>query len=253
MIMTTIMTIPTIIRMTTPTPDARMHDALGPAALRRLLLWLSPAYPVGGFAYSHGLEWSIECGDVASRATLTDWVADLLRHGAGRTDTILLARAWRLAGTADLSMLDDLAGLGIALCGSAERRLETLAQGAAFLRATLSAWPHPLLAQIGELQDGEIPYPIAVGAAAALHDVPLTATANAFLAAFAASLVSAGVRLIPIGQTDALRALADLDAEIAALADRARRLTLEDLGGPSFRADIASMRHETQHTRLFRS
>lgn len=217
------------------------------------MTWLSPSYPVGGFSYSHGLEWAIEDGDVTDRRSLAAWIAVLLRHGAGKSDLILLAQSWRAARAGDLSSLASLVDLGIALSISAERRLETVGQGEAFLRATRSAWPHPRLDEIACVRDGEVPYPVAVGAAAAIHDVPLTATANAFLAAFAASLISAGVRLIPLGQTEALHALAELDGAIASLADGTRKLSPDDLGGASFRADIAAMRHETQETRLFRS
>lgn len=244
MIMTT--TSRTTTTMSTPEP-------LSPAALRRLLLWLSPSYPVGGFSYSHGLERAIEDGDIVDRATLLEWIEEILRHGSGRSDLILLAQAWRAACAGDLSTLSYLADLAIALSISAERRLETVAQGEAFLRATRSAWGHPLLDQIAAIRDAEVAYPLAVGAAAAAHDIPLASTASAFLASFAASLVSAGVRLIPLGQTDALKVLAELDSTIELLADKARRLTLDNLGGATFRTDIAAMRHETQETRLFRS
>ena len=240
----------TIIAMATGTA---MTEALPPAALRRLLTWLSPAYPVGGFSYSHGLEWAIEDGDVTDRVSLARWISELLSNGAGRTDLILLAQAWRAARAQDRSAIASLVDLGIALSISAERRLETVGQGEAFLRATRSAWPHQDLDEVAAFHDGEVAYPIAVGAAAAIHDLPLVASAHAFLTAFAASLISAGVRLIPLGQTDALRATVELDGIVEVLAEDARKLSLDDLGGCSFRADIAAMRHETQHTRLFRS
>lgn len=244
----------TIITMTTRTTTTMSTpEPLSSAALRRLLLWLSPSFPVGSFSYSHGLERAIEDGDVVDRATLLAWVKEVLRHGTGRADLILMAQGWRAASAGDLSTLTYLADLAIAMSISAERRLETVAQGEAFLRATRSAWPHPLLEPTAAIRDAEVAYPLAVGAVAAVHGVPLAPTASAFLASFAASLVSAGVRLIPLGQTDALKILAELDATIERLAGGARRLTLDDLGGATFRADIAAMRHETQETRLFRS
>lgn len=243
----------TMIMTTRTTTAMSTTEPLSSGALRRLLLWLSPSYPVGGFSYSHGLERAIEDGDAIDRATLVRWVGEILRYGSGRSDLILLAQAWRAASAGDLSTLAYLADLAIALSISAERRLETVAQGEAFLRATRSAWPHLLLDQVAAIRDAEVAYPLAVGAAAAVHGVPLAPVASAYLAAFAASLVSAGVRLIPLGQTDALKILADLDPVIGGLADAARRLTLDDLGGAAFRADLAAMRHETQETRLFRS
>jgi urease accessory protein len=220
--------------------------------LARLMIWLSPAYPVGGYSYSHGLEWTVEAGKVRDAATLGAWIEDVLAHGAGRSDVIFLAEAWRALAAGDLAALEQAAELAAALAPSAERRLETMAQGTAFLAATLAAWPKPELAALAA--DGhEIAYPIAVGAAAAVHGLPLVETAQAFAQAFAANLVSAGVRLIPLGQSDGLRVLARLEPLIPHIVANALGASLDDVGGAAIAADIASMRHETQHTRLFRS
>jgi urease accessory protein len=227
-------------------------EAASADALSRLLIWLSPAYPVGGFSYSHGLEWTVEAGKVRDAATLGGWVEDILRHGAGRSDAILLAEAWRAVAENDARRLAEAVELVAALAPSAERRLETLAQGAAFLAATRTVWPSPALDRLAE-QVAEVAYPVAVGACAAAHALPLAPTARAFMQAFAANLVSAGVRLVPLGQTDGLRVLARLEPLIPALAAAALAARLEDVGGAAVMADIASMRHETQYTRLFRS
>jgi urease accessory protein len=216
------------------------------------MIWLSPAYPVGGFSYSHGLEWTVEAGKVRDAAGLGDWIADILHHGAGRSDAILLAEAWRAMSESDERRLAEVAELAAAFTPSAERRLETLAQGAAFLTATQAVWPHPDLDRLAEIAP-DIAYPIAVGASAAAHGLPLAATGQAFAQAFAANLVSAGVRLIPLGQTDGLRVLARLESLIAPLVADALAAGLADIGGAAVMADIASMRHETQYTRLFRS
>jgi urease accessory protein len=228
--------------------------------LARLMIWLSPAYPVGGFSYSHGLEWTVEAGEVRDAATLGNWIEDILHHGAGRSDAILLAETWRAVTAGDERLLAEIAELAAALAPSAERRLETLAQGAAFLEATRAVWPSAGLDRLAAGKSGgtresapEIAYPVAVGACAAAHDLPLKPTAHAFAQAFAANLVSAGVRLIPLGQTDGLRVLARLEPMLAPLVARALSSTLDDVGGASILADIASMRHETQYTRLFRS
>ena len=217
--------------------------------LARLMIWLSPAYPVGGYSYSHGLEWTVETGKVSDAATLGVWIEDVLAHGAGRSDAIFLAEAWRALSAGDAGALERAAELAAALAPSAERRLETMAQGTAFLAATLAAWPKPELQALAA-EGREVAYPIAVGAAAAAHGLPLVETALAFAQAFAANLVSAGVRLIPIGQSDGLRVLARLEPRIVAGALGAN---LDDVGGAAIAADIASMRHETQYTRLFRS
>jgi urease accessory protein len=216
------------------------------------MMWLSPAFPVGSFSYSHGLEWVVETGKVKDAATLGDWIEDILVHGAGRTDAILLAEAWRAVAGADERLLADAAELAAAFAPSAERRLETLAQGAAFLSAVQAVWPHPALERLAAAST-QIAYPVAAGACAAAHGLPLGPTARAFMQAFAANLVSAGVRLVPLGQTDGLRVVARLEPLIPRIVAAALAATLDDVGGAAVQADIASMRHETQYTRLFRS
>ncbi len=234
------------------TNAAPTNDGAGSVTLSRLMIWLSPAYPVGGFSYSHGLEWTVEARKVCDAATLGDWIEDILRYGAGRSDAILLAEAWRAVTNGDERVLAETAELAAALASSAERRLETLAQGVAFLAATQAVWPSPTLERLGT-QCTDVAYPVAVGACAAAHGLPVAPTAQAFTQAFAANLVSAGVRLIPLGQTDGLRVLARLEPIVPALVARALAATIDDVGGTSVMADIASMRHETQYTRLFRS
>ncbi|HEX6001840.1 MAG TPA: urease accessory protein UreF [Hyphomicrobiaceae bacterium] len=216
------------------------------------MIWLSPAYPVGAFSYSHGQEWIVEAGRIRDATTLGDWIEDILRHGTGRSDAILLAEAWRATEARDERRLAEVAELAAAFTSSAERRLETLAQGAAFLSATRAVWPVPALERLTVMAP-DIAYPIAVGACAAAHGLPLAATAQAFVQAFAANLVSAGVRLVPLGQTDGLRVLARLEPLFPEIVTGALEASVEDVGGAAVMADIASMRHETQYTRLFRS
>jgi urease accessory protein len=226
------------------------EDRLEAAALQKLLAWLSPSFPVGAYTYSHGLEWAIEDGTVTNAETLTAWIADVLAHGGGRNDAILFAAAYRSEGAA----LRAVAELGAAFQPSKERHLETTAQGRAFLTAVISAWPNARLAAAeATLAGADVPYPVAVGVAAAAHDVPLMPALTAMLSAFVANIVSAGVRAIPIGQSDGQRTIARLTPQVAATAAASLTLTLDDLGGAALRADIASMKHETQYTRLFRS
>jgi len=229
----------------TPTLSRREREQ---ATLLKLLTWLSPAFPTGGFAYSHGLEWAVEAGDVRNEAGLAAWLDDLLRHGAGRADAILLRHAHRAA---DLAALADLAELAAAAQPSRERQAETLGQGGAFALAAV-VWGAPLLDAL--LAAGlPVPYPVAVGALAAAHGVAEDDAALGLLHAFTANAVSAAVRLVPLGQTAGLRVLAMLEPAVAQVADDTRTATLDDLGGACFRSDIAAMRHETQYTRLFRS
>jgi urease accessory protein len=218
-----------------------------------LLIWLSPAFPVGAFAYSHGLEWAVEAGDVVDARSLEAWLVDLLEFGAPRSDAILFSAAFGAAAAADWPALMETNVLAVALTASAERRLETTAQGAAFVAAARAAWDCEPLRQLESAPDGPIAYPVAVAAAASGHDLPLDISLEAFVLAQAANLVSAGLRLGPIGQTDGQKILASLLPRIQDLAHEAGRATLSDLGGAAFRSDIAAMRHETQYSRLFRS
>lgn len=228
---------------------------MGPEADRGaplpLLIWLSPAFPVGAFAYSHGLEWAVEAGDIVDAASLRGWLTDLLEFGTPRSDAILFSAAFRAAALADWPALLEVNALAVALAVSAERRLETTAQGTAFAGAARPGWDCEALRRL----DGApaVAYPVAVAATAGGHGLPLRASLEAFILAQAANLVSAALRLGPIGQTDGQRILATLLPRIRALAGEAARSTLADLGGSAFRSDIAAMRHETQYSRLFRS
>ena len=228
----------------------RTSDA---AALYRLMAWLSPAYPVGAFAYSGGIEWAVEAGDIADAATLQRWLTAMIGNGGGFCDAAILVHAYRATADHDDQALKQVAELAAAFAPSKERFLETTAQGRAFIEATLAAWPCVALSRLAATWEGPLAYPVAVGMAAAGHDIPLEDALTALLHAVAANLVSAGVRLVPLGQTDGQRVLASLEPVIATTASRALVTTLDDIGGATFLADIASMRHERQYTRLFRS
>ena len=218
-----------------------------------LLIWLSPTFPVGAFAYSHGLEWVVEAGDVVDASSLEDWLIDLLAFGTARSDAILFAAAFGAADAADWPGLLEINALAVALTVSAERRLETSAQGAAFVAAARAAWDCEPLRRLESAPDGQIAYPVGVAAAASAHALPLDMSLKAFILAQAANLVSAALRLGPIGQTDGQKILARLLPRIEDLAHEARTVGLAGLGGCAFRSDIAAMRHETQYSRLFRS
>ncbi len=215
-----------------------------------LFAWLSPGFPVGAYAYSHGLEWAVEDGDVRDAETLLAWLRDTLEHGAGRNDAILLAHAYR--ALEDQSALRDVNELALALAPSQELRLETAQQGRSFLDAVLAAWPQEKLTKAAD-NIGEIAYPVALGLAAAAHTISLKDTLPAFLLAFAQNLVSAAIRSAPIGQTAGMRVVTALTPLVQHIAREAETLTLDDVGGCTFRADLGSFRHETQYTRLFRS
>ena len=218
-----------------------------------LQAWLSPAFPVGSFAYSHGLESAIDAGDIGDAASLRHWLLDLFEHGSARNDMIIIAAAWRATSQADDRALAGVNDLALALAPSRERHLETLSQGNAFVIAARAAFGCAALERLALLAPDRAAYPVALAVAAAGHGVALEETCQSWGLAFAAALVSAGVRLGAIGQTDGQKTIAALMPAIIAGARTASRSTLDDLGGATIRSDIASMRHETQYSRLFRS
>lgn len=233
----------------TGTATPRMGE---PGGFLPLLCWLSPSFPVGAYAYSHGLEWAVEAGDVRDEGSLETWLTQLVGGGLGRNETILLACAWRAADVGDRAALTEANELALALANSAEFRLETAQQGRSFLDAALAAWPHPRLAELAPDLD-EVALPVAVGLAAAAHGIALLPTAQAYLTALVQNLVSAGIRLAPVGQTAGQRILARSLPALAELAAASLPLGLDDVGSSTIRADLGSFLHETQYTRLFRS
>lgn len=253
--MTTIITTVTPMLMTTNDRgrDGIATEAEESAALFRLMTWLSPSFPVGAFSYSSGIEWAIEAGDITDRQTLQDWLAAMLLEGAGFCDGLFLCHAWRAAEAGEGRTLGEIAELAAAFTPSRERHLETTAQGRAFVEIARSAWNCDTLDLLSSHVTGPITYPVAVGVLAAGHRISLSSTLHAFLHAATSNWISAGVRLIPLGQTDSQHVLAALEGAIAATAEKSLLGSLDDLGSATFRADLASMRHETQYTRLFRS
>ena len=197
--------------------------------LLRLLTWLSPSYPVGAYSYSHGLEWAIEAGVVRDRNTLRDWIEGVLEAGSGWSDAVLFCHSYETAKERDVVRYRELRELAAALPATAELYLETMAQGAAFVRVTLEAWPDEE-GCFASLCRGEpaVSYPGAVAAAVALHGLPVRPGLIAYLHAFAANLVSAGVRLLPLGQTDGQRVTAALLPLIERVTERAIGAELQD-------------------------
>jgi len=217
------------------------------------MAWLSPAFPVGAFSYSSGIEWAVEAGDITDAETLRRWLAVMLGEGGGFCDAVFFAHAHRAVADGDDAALRAVAELAAAFVPSKERFLETTAQGRAFLDATGAAWPCPALDRFGGVWGGPVALPVAVGVACAGHGIACATALPAFLHALVANWISAGVRLIPLGQTDGQRVLAALEEAVAATAAQALATPLDEVGGAALRADLAGMRHETQYTRLFRS
>ncbi len=241
-----------------------------------LLNWMSPAFPTGAFAYSHGLEWAIEDGAVSGADDLKQWIEDLITCGSGWNDAVIFGRCWE-------DEAEELNELALALCTSKERHLETTQLGRAFVIAASiffpshpRMWgrgrgegvadpgeiadvsladgpPHPALSPANARERGTIAYPVAAGSACAAMGVEKSHALLAFLHGFCNALVSVAVRLVPLGQTAGLEVIRDLMPVIAATVERAAVATLDDLASITIGADIAAMKHETQHSRIFRT
>jgi len=226
--------------MITVTSTGRTVTHMTTDPLLTLTQWFSPGFPVGAFAYSHGLEKAIDTGALRGATDLQLWLEDILRHGAPRNDVILLAAAYR----ASAEDLDDIDATARAVAASSERLTETLDQGQAFARCVEEVWA---------VQLGARSYPVVVGAAARQTALPLEMTAQFYVHAFASNLISAAVRLVPLGQTEGQRVLAALATDIRTIAARGIAAGLDDLSGSCFALDVAAMQHETQYSKVFRT
>ncbi|OQP83731.1 urease accessory protein UreF [Rhizobium rhizosphaerae] len=215
-------------------------------ALLRLMTWMSPAFPVGAFSYSGGLEQAIASGAPGTAEELFDWLSALLTRGSLWNDAVLLAEAHRSVG--DPAALAEVAELAEALAGGRERHQETLLQGSAFLTAA-QAWPEVSLPAL----PAETAYPVAVGAVSGAHGVERVAAIAAYLQGSLANQTSVAIRCGLIGQVQAVALLARLEHQVEEIADRAAESSLETLGTATLAADIAVMAHETLPSRLFRS
>ncbi len=216
-----------------------------------LMAWLSPAFPVGAFAYSHGLEWAFEAGDVQDAASLSAWLTDLMDFGSLHSDRVLIACAHQALASRDEARLREIADLALALCPSAERYLEATQQGGAFCSAIKTSWPHPRFDAAVEAAGEPVAYAVAFAMAVHAHNVPLDAALSAFGLGFLANLVSASVRLGIVGQSDGQRITALFAPLVEAQGGLYAQADESQLGTSCFRSDLASLHHETQYSRLF--
>jgi urease accessory protein len=227
-----------------------------PLALLRLQSWLSPAFPVGSYSYSHGIEWAVEARHIHDRESLVDWLEADLRYGSGRNEAIFFSEASRCTIDNDREKLFAVAELAAVFRGTSEFALESSQQAASCLRTLRQVWPDRALDWLSErLSEHGISPVLAVvlGVRSASHAIPVSVALPAFLQSYLANLVTAGVRLIPLGQTDGQLAIAELEEAVLAAGIQARKFGINDLGSAAFMVDLASMSHETQYTRLFRS
>jgi urease accessory protein len=200
--------------------------------------WMSPAFPIGAFAYSHGLEWAMETGRVSDGESLFTWLVDLLKHGSAKTDASFIVRAYQ---SEEYEVLNAQA---LALCPSQERITETTLQGNAFCKVLRDVWG-------GKIPD--LALPVAIGVAAKSRGLDRHLTVAAYLHAFCSNLISAAVRLVPLGQTLGQKVLMDLTPVILCTTDHALAKQHADFWSNCFLSDVASMRHETQSPRIFKT
>ena len=225
-------------------------------ALLRQQSWLSPAFPTGSYSYSHAIEWAVEAGYIHDRKSLVDWLEADLCYGSGRNEAIVFIEAWRCATEDNCEKLLEIAELAAAFRGTSEFALETSQQATACLATLRRVWPDPFLETLSELLSELRIAPVlsvVLGVRAATQDIPAILALPAFLQSYLANLVTAGVRLVPLGQTDGQLAIAELEGAVLAVAAQAGCATIHDLGSAAFMVDLASASHETQYTRLFRS
>jgi urease accessory protein len=239
----------TTIIMTMPMAETAIYD---------LLSWMSPAWPIGAFAHSGGLEWAVEEGYAIDRATTQQWIADLVDHGGIRNDLVTFVHVWRAAVAGDGQALAEAAELAAAMQTGHERRVEATAQGAAFRRIALaSAEPTAFAALLEGIEDDDLTYPVVAATLFACHDIALRPALTAYLHGVVANLVSAAQRLIPLGQTDGQRVLRALRDTVFAAVEHAAGLPDDEpftqMGGMTLLAELGCMAHETQYTRLFRT
>lgn len=206
------------------------------------MTWLSPAFPIGGFSYSHGLEAAVSDGIVSTRAALRDWISALIASGSVWNDCVLLRQAYRASSS---ELLEQCSNYAEALAGSKERHLETMKQGEAFLTAARAWTNEPMFVSAA--------LPVALGSVARLNGIDERSTLVAFLQAFVTSQIQAALRLFSLGQANGLWVQRELEETILCVAERAVACSLDDLGSNTINAEVAAMNHETMQSRIFRS
>jgi len=218
----------------------------------RLQSWLSPSFPNGAYSYSHGLEWAVEAGHIHDRSSLVDWLEADLSYGSGRNEAIFFSEAYRCVIKSDQAGLTRVAELASAFRGTSEFALESSQQATACLTTLRQIWPHPVLDLLLEMSCQPV-LAVVLGTRSASERIPVRVALPAFLHSYVANLAIAGVRLIPLGQTDGQLAISELEDAMLSASAQGNCATLDDLGSAGIMVELASIGHETQYTRLFRS
>ncbi len=206
-----------------------------------LTQWLSPSFPVGAFAYSHGLEQAIRSHWIENGEDLREWLDTLIRHGSGRSDAIWIRLAWACK---DMSDVQELNAQCRAFAPALERQREAERQGAAFSNVASHVWG---------LKLPMLQLPINLGFAARQEGLDIEAVIALYLQSFLSNLTAAAQRLMPMGQTEGQSILAQLNAACIEVAADSRDMGIEDISSTAFLSDIAAMQHETLQPRIFQS
>ncbi len=238
-----------IILMTKHSSESHLQKDMADEqrSLIRLMTFLSPSFPTGAFAYSHGLEAAFAEGLLKTSKDFTKWICSLLTHGSAWCDALFCAESWRCGNSVE--NLQELAGLCEAMASSKERHRETMSQGKALLDAA-KFWLDSSSA-IQNKHDKVFPLPVALGAIAAHLSIPLMATLTAQSHGFVSNQIQAALRMGCFGQEEGVRILAFLENDILDCASRAASTGFDDIGSCAYVADIMAMRHETMTTRIF--
>ncbi|EFL88670.1 urease accessory protein UreF [Ahrensia sp. R2A130] len=205
-----------------------------------LMTWLSPAFPVGGFAWSGGLEAAVANGLVTDRDALDQWLATSLSFGTARLDTYAVA-----ALLANPDQSEDVDDALLSMATTPEREAELLGMGDAFVRAA-RPWA-------GDENVAAKTYPVAFAQLAGGLSLPATTVLQAFSHHLISAQIQAALRLMPLGQTAGVECLAECSDAISACAVAAQNATIDDLSTSTFAMDIAAMQHRDLPSRIFRS
>jgi urease accessory protein len=229
---------------------------LPPLGLLRLQSWLSPTFPIGLYSYSHSLERAVEAGFVTDRSSLIEWLDADLRFGSGRNEGIFFSEAWRSAADNDTRRLFAIAELAAAFRATSEFALESSQPASGCLVTLCQVWPDLVLARLSAmLREREVQPALAVvlGVRFGRQGIPLGLALPTFLQGYVVNLVTAGIRLLPLGQTDGQLAISEFEQAVLDVSAEVKHATIDDLGSAAVMVDLASIEHETQYTRLFRS
>jgi urease accessory protein len=228
-------------------------SVFSPKELLDLMSWLSPSFPVGSFSYSHGLEYAAEKGLIHDRITAEQWIATILNKGSGHSDSILFLETHRAVRAGDKERFEKVSELATAMRSTSELAHESKSQALAFQKAISSAWDKPDFEEWMSCLPPDFSYPISVATICALSNIEESYSLMAYLHAFMTNLVSAAVRLIPLGQSDGQKIIASLSQILSENLAIILDFPINNIGSAALRVDWTSMKHETQYTRLFRS